>query len=191
MVFCPSCNTILDISKSPSLDQEGGVNYKALFDNILAQILSDDDKKIIEKIILSDINKLTEYKKLQTKEKEFVYNAVKDIQKKDNKIVAKESQEIQEAFHICNNCGYVRKIKPRTKILSRRVTGSTQTYNSRDVKSMVYNDILPYTRNYICPNSKCDSHTKHELREAKFKRRLNSYQVIYICTCCKTDFLYQ
>lgn len=191
MVFCPNCDTILDISKTSSTEQEGGANYKVLFKKILAQTLSDEDIKIIKKINLSDINKNTDYKSFATKEKEFIYNSIKDIL---NVPVSKSKgklREITEAFYICNNCGYIKKIKPNTKILSKRVAGISQNYNSRDVRSMVHNNILPFTRNYICPNKECESHKKHEKREAKFKRRLNSYKVMYICTACGTDFFYQ
>ena len=89
---------------------------------------------------------------------------------------------------ICNNCGYMKPIPEGTLIFSKVSTDIAQSYSTSDFKDMVYSDILPRTRKYICPNTKCESHTNPQKKEASFFRMNNTFKVKYVCQTCSTVF---
>jgi hypothetical protein len=93
-----------------------------------------------------------------------------------------------EYYFRCTNCGYIESIEHDTMIISKNVSGTVTEYDNKDhYVEMVNHHTLPHTRNYICPNISCDSHTDHSLRDAIwFKPNKNNYKIKTICTTCKT-----
>jgi DNA-directed RNA polymerase subunit M/transcription elongation factor TFIIS len=201
MFFCPECNNSFDITRT--VTQKGGANendvsdttetldkYSAIIQKISAnQSISVED---IENLDQQDLFKSQSFKKLKQKQREIIYNKIQDmLPKQKKKIFAnKDDNPIDDnlAFFICNNCGFTKKIQPKTLIFSRASESISQTYVSGNYKDMLHSDILPRTRRYVCPNAECISHKDADKREAVFFRLNNSYKVKYICQACETDF---
>ena len=109
-------------------------------------------------------------------------------QKKVFKDIVDKTDDQEKAFFICNNCGFIKRIEPRTLIFSRTSESISQSYDINEYNDMLNSKILPRTRKYVCPNSKCISHNDSYQREAVFFRLNNSYKIKYICNACGTDF---
>lgn len=197
MFFCPNCNNSFDIAKTaPSKDkakkekkQTGGKSIDELIDKILAKegVTQDD----VKGVTVDNLTKNPRYKKLKSKDKEHVFNTIQDLLPKAAKVVSKtETTQLGSirAYFVCDNCGFTKKIEPRTKIFSRSSDDISQTFGTTNYDPMLYSKIHPITRFYVCPNSKCESHKDPKKREAMFFRLNNSYKVKYICKTCKTAF---
>jgi len=170
--------------------QEGGDDINDIINKILdnEEITTDT----IGNIPFDDIIKSITYKKLKGKDKEIVFNKIQDILPVEQKQVIQENQEKKQQFEYsyfrCTNCGFLKKIEPRTLIFSKVSSDIAQNYVTSDVSIMKHSDILPRTRKYICPKKDCESHTNPEKREAVFFRMNNTFRVKYICTTCDTNF---
>ena len=146
--------------------------------------------EILKTIKPDDITKHLEFKKLDTKEKELVFNKIQDnLPQEKKKIIetAPTQKEESTALFICTNCGYTDKIQPKTLIFSKSTDTSSQDFSVSNYKNMLYSDILPRTRKYICKNPKCKSHTDPKEREAVMFRLNNKFNIKYICVSCKTE----
>lgn len=88
----------------------------------------------------------------------------------------------------CFNCGYTEQMEPGILLLSRAPQKAAIDYSDPNkYKDMMHDKTLPHTRNYVCPNETCISHTDHVLREAVwFKPSRHSYSVVFICKACST-----
>lgn len=177
--------------KNTEIALTGGYQYETIIKKILdkQELIFDD----IKELKIEELVKHPAYKKLKMKQKEYVYNKIQDILPKNEKKILidqpiKTLSTEEMAYFICNNCGYIKQIEPKTQIFSRTSTMISQSYDINEYKDMLYSDILPRTRKYICPNEKCESHKDPTKKEAIFFRLNNSYKIKYICTACKTDF---
>ena len=203
MYFCPNCNNVFNITKDST--QTGGENE--ISDNsettISSVSLTDEEKfmskllsndhitdKDINKISLDDLVQSTAYKKLKQKQKEIIYNKVQDLLPNDKKRLFNEkpNKNIEKAYFICNNCGYRKPIENGTLIFSKVSSDISQSYSPVQVENMKYSDILPRTRKYICPNTKCESHDDLTKREAVFFRLNNTFRIRHICQACDSVF---
>jgi len=201
MFFCPNCDNAFDITRS-SIQAGGEMSestsasyadstdkYDVLIDKILKNNVSYDDIKTIS---LDELLKSGQYKKLSASNKEQIFNKTQDLLPKDKKKISNLKIDNDEqrniAFFVCNNCGYTKKINDGTLILSRTSDNITQFYKTDDYDDMVYSDIIPRTRNYVCPNKQCETHKNIGKREAIFFRMNNSFAIKYMCTFCKTLF---
>lgn len=221
MFFCPQCNNSFDIARGTDPSLSGGfddhvANFTADFtvssDTLSSDILSSDGGDSISNIInklldnisispdsianlsVSDFTKHPLYKSLDSTSKSLVFNKLQDLLPKHKKKImhAKSSRPfVGNAFFVCNNCGYAKKISEGTRIFSRG-SDSASHASSLDINvdDMIYNSIepVPYTRKYNCPNNKCPSHKNPAKREAIFFRLGNSLNIRYICTTCRTSF---
>lgn len=112
-------------------------------------------------------------------------------EKQQQQIVEESSKKIKRekikktASLVCSNCGFNRRMNEGTVLYSKSVIKKTPVYSYHD---MIYSDIVPHTRNYNCPNDKCDTHAKPEKLDAIFFREGDTFNMIYICTVCKTQF---
>lgn len=216
MYFCPNCSNVFDITRTAK--QEGGMmNFEGLetISSSISSSGSDDDIMIggkldiyddiidrfinhntvesneIEKLSLDELVKSIAYKKLKHNQREYVYNKFQDLIPLKNKKVMKEEslkQTIDKAYFICNNCGYLKPIMEGTLIFSQVSSDVAQSYSASDTKDMKHSDILPRTRKYLCPNTKCESHIDLNKREASFFRMNNMFKIKYICQTCGTMF---
>ena len=169
--------------------QHGGDLYGDIIFKILKNkpISADDVKNVdVEKLIKS-----SDYKKLKSRYKQTVYNKIQDLLPKEKKKIILDGTKASSeniAFFTCTNCSYGERIKEGTLIFSRTSDSISQSYDTNDYSDLYHSTILPKTRKYVCPNTKCESHTNPELREAKFFRMNNSYTVKHICLTCKAQF---
>lgn len=211
MFFCQNCNNSYDITRNIQQKQQTGGNDSNSSDMTSTQELSSSSSKqdnyddIIKKALgnkleendVSNIDfnrfiKSNHYKSLEDPEKEIVYNKIQDILPDEQKKLMESRNNVDEstnaAYFICNNCGHSRKIQSGTLIFSRTSDAISQSYDIGDYKDLIYSDILPRTRNYICHNPKCPSHKDVMKKEAIFFRNNNSFAVKYLCTTCETVF---
>lgn len=190
-------NTLQEIIEETALLQKTHEDTQKggdIYDDLVQKILNNQpiDETDIKNININDITKSQTYKKLKIKNKEYVDNKIQDLLPLNEKKVMKDKVEKSldelSAYFVCNNCGYAIKIKPSTKIFSRTSEDISQNYAVSDYGDLLYSDIVPRTRKYICPNKKCESHKDNSKREAIFFRLNNTYKIKYICCTCKTDF---
>jgi len=88
------------------------------------------------------------------------------------------------AFFICKYCGNSEPIKPATQIYSKSYN-ATDNAEVEDYTYTIYDQTLPRTRDYICKNEKCESHTNDKVKEATLTKNVNE-QIVYICNACST-----
>jgi hypothetical protein len=218
MLFCPICSNTFDITKtnvqsggngndseseltwedssdkittdsstSSNYLQKGGVKNELteLFNNIITkkEVTYND----IKKYDLKEIVKKPEYKNFSSKNKEYIYNKFKELMPKNKNTKSKKYEDDNPAFFICSNCNFTKKINDGRIIYSKTygITKKTSTINMTD---MIYDDTLPRTRKYICPNTNCESHTNANIKEAVFYRDTDSYKINFICIACKSSF---
>lgn len=201
MYFCPDCNNLYDISRTiPSAQQTGG-KKKILLPSITSdsETISDSDTNTVNNIIKRDVNSVElsedEINKL-VKSKDF--NDLSEEKKSATLIKIKEKQDTPPdiltdkhagAYFICKKCGRYDVIRDGTLVVSKHAGGESLQENitPTDYKNMVNIPYLPITRNYVCPNEKCESHKNYSLREAIFFR-IPSRRVRYVCKACLTSF---
>lgn len=88
-----------------------------------------------------------------------------------------------KGVYICRICGHKAIIIPGTTIFVRPSDQIVKTYNSINTNK-IHDPTYPVTRNYICPNSICESHKDPTKREAIFYRISTTYDIQYICKTC-------
>ena len=167
------------------------------YNDIVNQILRNNNINLDDyNINIDNINKITKldvYKKLTPQYKEIVYNRLMDflsIEDKKKASFVVSTDQISSAYFICNNCAYFEPINNGTVVISK-----ISHYESRDkidhtdYKNISHIKTLPHTRNYICHNDKCESHSDHSKRDAVFYRLHGSYRVRYVCKQCFTSWI--
>lgn len=198
MFFCEKCNNFYDISKTAVSKQKGGevddMEGGDLYTTIITKLVSDKDlkKDDLKALDLKKLLKHSDFKKLKTKDKEYVYNRIQDLLPKGKKKLFKQLQsdivdENLQAFFKCTNCGFTKKIESGTKIFSISNEQSNKVIDIDLVNIMKHSDILRMTRRYKCPNDKCVSHKDPVKREAKMYRD-SSGGINYICLACNLKF---
>jgi len=213
MFFCPNCNNTFDITKDiTSVKQTGGkeelvsdsfsttttttttVDNKNEVDVIINKILKKEELEndLIESLDINNIVKNIAYKKLNIKDKELVFNTIQDLlpkeKKKLNELKFDTTLTDNKAYFMCNNCGFIKNIEPKTLIFSRRSDSMTQNFGTKGYKHLLNSNIVPRTKKYICPKQDCISHKDLDKKEAIFFRTNNTYNVKYICRACETIF---
>ena len=205
MLFCPTCENTLDISKTQpkskkqhiQLETPNTVSSSEIETDIaLSENNIDDTSNNINTIII----KMAAGEKISDKElneyrlDQFVKN--KTYQKLDKKtkpdVLAKlvshfeKLEDSTSAFYVCKNCMYARSIDSGTLIASKMSLGIGGGYTNFDkFKNMIYNKTSPRTKNYICIDEKCVSHKDNTKREAVFYRMGDGLQVWYTCVACQ------
>jgi hypothetical protein len=96
----------------------------------------------------------------------------------------------KKIYFICTTCGNSEIVKPKTLILSKKSHELSKEYfgNYNKNENIINISTLPHTRDYICPNQNCQTHTKPELRDAVFYRLGISFKIMYICSVCLTSW---
>lgn len=166
------------------------------YESIIKNLINNEPTDILDHMTLETVDKITKsssYKKLSGKDKEHVYNKIMEYVPQADKSKQMEtttSKSINIAYFICKNCGYSEQILPGTLVMSRVSSESVNEYTDHaQYKNMIKVKTLPLTRQYVCPNKICDSHTDYEKREAVFFRTKGSYRVRYICKACETSWI--
>lgn len=114
---------------------------------------------------------------------DIIFDIAKSIPNSDS---VSSDENKQKAYFKCSNCTYSEPIVDG-QVIMRKTADTNYVNNTVDYSDMADASYLPRTRNYICPNSKCESHTKYEKREAVFFRLNDSSKTIYVCTACRTS----
>lgn len=188
MEFCPKCNNIMDISRTPSkmIVQEPTTISQTTTENIKKR---DDEYLKVINMFKNQID-LTGQKinvdELQ-KHKDFV--SLKDKDKKDLLNILKTNEDDSlNAYYICKNCSHSERLIKRTNVLNKMYMGSVSGYNNVEMFKYYVNDkTLPHTRDYVCRNKSCQTHNNPEKKDAKwFRTNQNSYTTYYACTVCET-----
>jgi len=198
--FCDNCDNIMDVRKNimkPAdtlaseiietneiTETEQNIDYKIILDKV-----SNNEKLTHEELKSIDLKDLFEnkhYKSLAKKGevKKMILNMIEEMGNTDENI---------NAYFYCNNCCFSKKIENETKILTKH-SANTNTYNIHNeytdptlYKNKVFSNTMPITRNFVCPNDKCDSNTGKKPTEAIFFREnKDSYKLIHVCKVCLT-----
>jgi hypothetical protein len=207
MFFCPNCNNIYSITKTPPAQhiQYGGYNNSETPTSI-SDSDTNSDTDIVSTIIqtgnctkeiniktFDEIIKSPAYKKLSSKDKVLVKNKLIECLPQEDKISMMETNTTtssSNAYFICKNCGTFEKILQGTLVMSKlSVEGTHDFIDNTNYKNMIHVKTLPITRNYICPNDKCTSHKDPEKREAVFFRIGTQYRVRYVCKTCQISWI--
>jgi DNA-directed RNA polymerase subunit M/transcription elongation factor TFIIS len=188
MQFCPNCDNFLDISKK-TIGVEKKVGAPENFDKIIKNILNKSiSKEKLLNIFWSDITKSDPYKDLSSKDKETLkknYNYLLQS-------ISSSSVDLgNKAYYTCVNCYYSEEIRNKTKILTKTSNNIANRIHSIDRYKEYHNsNILPRTKNFICPNSDCEKKIKPEDKEAVFFRpHKDSLETWYTCSNCSEVWL--
>ena len=147
------------------------INPTSLFNTDFFNQMADDDKNKLADILSALDNR---------------YIAAYEDHKK---AVAKKAQIASKniAYYICKFCGNYKKIESGTIIYSKNYNTNVTSVDE-DYTYAIFDVTLPRTRNYVCKNTKCKSHTDESLKEAVIKKN-SLYQIIYVCTACNSHWI--
>ncbi len=186
-MFCPDCNSILDISKTSvkkayNLDMTPSSISETDDDKIkiiIEKIIKNDEIENIENVKLDQIVNHDAYLKLDKQKRTALLSKIE--------ILLAKQDDMTGAFYICKTCSYSKKIEPETKIATKIGISSQTNYLNKDkFKNKIYNRALPFTRRYICPNNSCIGNTDKKKHEAVMYRVGDTMKMMYTCCACKT-----
>jgi len=191
--FCKTCDNILDISRNQpdiyiadditptDVSSNSSVNY----DDIIEKIEKDEQisEQELSKIDFILLQKTQTYKDKNPKIKTKIRKRLDELIDKKN-----TSDSNVNAYYVCNNCSYNEPIQRNQLIASRLSDATTSKDNEYELKyrNKIFSSIIPSTREYKCPNEKCDTHTGKAPLEAKFCRTKGTTNLWYICVACTT-----
>lgn len=181
MVECLVCYDFNTFETSKLSQQYGGVNYDEIIEKIIDKSI---DKKVLVSVDLDKITKNTNYKKLDQKNKDLVYNTINHYNEKQKE--EKSNKKINmSANGVCNNCLNKTEIKPQTlickTIINNKIDIELSKNSGYDIIEL--DNTLPRTVDYICPNDKCETRKNSKIKEAVIFRE--SYKMTYKCVVCK------
>lgn len=165
MFYCSECSNIYDITKDPTQIISVQQTKENTSSELSSMSSSDSDNKNVP---------IEEPKEKQ------------NIQRQ--KSGQNERENPNQMYFICHECQNYESIKPGTRILTKTSIDVSKEYRNSKLKPdyLINITTLPRTRNYICPNKECVSHSDLSKREAVMNKFGESYTVTYICTACKT-----
>lgn len=192
MFFCNKCRYSFNITKDVQSKQIGGKINEAL------TVIFNKYKKnepIEEKDLLNVIGKdITDDERFEMMSKKDQRKMVSTIKAVDKNFfipaaVDPESPIVGSnvAYFICKFCKNNKPIKPQTLIYSKNYN---TTIEVEDYTFAVHDQTLPRTRNYICKNPKCKTHTDPQIKEAVLTKN-STEQIVYICTVCLSNWINQ
>lgn len=117
-------------------------------------------------------------------------NNIYDISNIPENVTEKKiiNKSVYNDYFICNTCNNNDIIVPGTLLLVKTDNINLLKHVNSDIK--INNPTLLQTRNYICPNEKCETHKFPELRHANMERiSHDSYKIRYICKICKIEWI--
>ena len=190
MFFCEKCRYLFNVTKDVKSKQIGGRINEALttiFNKYnSSQAIEDRDlKRIKGKDLLED----ERFEDMTKKEQRKLISTVKSVDKNffDEEKTAEPKIGSNIAYFICKYCKNSRPIKSGTLIYSKNYSMDSSV-ETEDYTYAIYDQTLPRTRNYICKNTKCESHKNDAVKEAALTKN-TSEQIVYICTACSTHWV--
>ena len=206
MFYCQQCNNMFDITKKlPDTTMSGGKNGSSStittqtggerVEDVLNNILTKKNVlyKDIQAVGIDNIIKHKDYKKLNRKSKEIVYNTIQSIiPLKDKKImdILKQTQKVNtQGYFLCTNCGFSSSINPGTIIYSKKKSSISYANNSNlnENRDYIHHNYLLRTKRFRCPNNKCTSFNNVDNQEAVIYRMKDTHNTRYMCTTCGTS----
>jgi hypothetical protein len=180
MSFCPVCYGILDIAKTVNRKPLSDLTVTESDDNVgttIEELLKGNDVDLngtkINQIKSSEV-----YNKLDKSKKAFLLTKIESL--------VSQNDETTNAYYVCSNCSFSKKIDPQTLITSKIGINSQNNYVNVDrYENKIYNRALRWTRNFICPNDKCPGKKDHTIHEAVMYRIDGTMQIMYTCCACK------
>lgn len=185
MTFCPKCDNFRDISKNsnqlivdetPTSISNSDQNTSTLINKILNNVeITEEERKQLD----SGIYSAQEFNVLSNKHKNIIKKYIQNLEQ--------SVPEDTNAYFKCNVCTYCEPIKSGTIALSKSSELNMDFIEDTEkYRDYVYSNILPRTKNYICPNSACKTHKNAALKKAIFFRKYHkSLVTMYICAECK------
>jgi hypothetical protein len=178
--ICGNCNFSLTIKKST--------------ENIIIKITTPNE--------LINASKVEEHQLLDIKlekvdlETFLTKKNIKEVERKRimDFYIEKASQKKIIAIYnlVCSTCGTEYLLNPETIIYSINFKKQSSSYNDDDIDLRLYDQTLPRTKDYICPNSKCETNDKkfdNANKEAVFYRAYQTYHMKYACLNCKASWI--
>jgi len=189
LLFCPNCDSMLDISKSTNKKVYNIENTPSdvtdtdedKISNIIDKLLKNEAIDAIENIKMDQIINHEAFQKLDKAKRSSV------MQKLEALFVKQDDSTI--AYYACKTCSFSKKIDPGTRVASKIGTSTQTNYlNSDKFKNKIHNRALRFTRNFICPNKDCPGERDPTKHEAIMYRIGETMQMGYTCTTCLTIF---
>lgn len=190
MYFCEKCRYLYNITKDVKNKQFGGKINDAL--TALLNKYNNNihiEEKDLKKLNGRDLKYDDRYDGMSKKEQKKLISLIKSIDKSffvEEQVVEPKIGS-NSAYFICKYCKYSKPIKPGTLIYSKNYNTNSSS-EIDDYTYAIYDQTLPRVRNYICKNSKCESHKNDSVREAVLTKN-TSDQIVYICTSCSTNWI--
>ena len=178
MYFCPSCNSNLDITKKINSPLVKEYNNEEKF---IEDILNNETSGIFnfKEFNISKVKNSNLFSKQSDNVKKKIIDTYKDHNNKMNKV-----------YFLCNRCNYHKLLSSGITVFKRNIKKNL----SEDIERLnikKYDNTLPRTKDFICPNNSCSSNKKEnfESKEAIFYRPFKGqYYIKYLCTSCDTSW---
>lgn len=203
MFYCRYCSDTLEIIKNTKISNQDKIQVINNPEELLEIVMNDIELKK-NKFINTDIQYSinwpeSDITKLNLKESN--KEIENDINTEDmqtmiiNKYrqIVKSQKNISSFYLSCTNCATTYFLEPGTILDSINYERSIVS-NDYDSKIRAHDPLLPRTKDFICPNSKCVSNIKKTdkkvliEKEAVVFRNTKEYNVTYICCQCNTQW---
>lgn len=168
MSFCPSCNTLLNITnKLTNFKKTNTVNI-FIASTLLGDITNEFDITFNDEQLRNN----AKFNNLPAEKQEIV------IKKFDELNAIKKTKR----YFICYRCGFNKLILSGTVLYKKNYSSQSDIF--RNISLYKYNNTYPRTKLYVCKNDKCPSHTNNEIKEAILIKDKNTYELLYLCAIC-------
>jgi hypothetical protein len=204
MFYCKYCSDSLEIIKNTNISNEDKTkqieNPENLFQIYLEDIESKKNRYINSDFQYTIMWPENDIENLNFKEL-IKNNNLNNISEEDLKNIlinkyrefVKSQKNISTFYLSCTNCSTTYFLEPETIIDSINFEKSA-IINDDDIKARISDPTLLRTKDYICPNSKCQTNLKKSdknmllEKEAVFYRSGKEYNIKYICCLCNTQW---
>ena len=154
---------------------------------LIEKLLENKKVELPENFSPDNLRKSSGFRKLNTKEKEQVINAIQESLPKTKKKLFENIQVSDDvAYWICKGCGFHKTLESGTVIYSESINDQKELATREDYSNLVDDVTLPNTHVYTCINKKCPTQKDPKQKDAVFKRVGNTYQLVYVCKACKS-----
>jgi len=178
--ICTKCNSLLSINKLSNI-----ITKKIL--TPIEFINATKSEEVFEYDIVLEKTDLNTYLSKNTKIK--IDDKTKLLEQYDKMRSYKKT--ISKYIINCTSCGENYILHPETIIYSLNFGKQQISFNDNDIGLKIHDQTLPRTKDYICPNSICETNIKNfniNNKEAIFYRASKSYHMKYACVNCKTSW---
>ena len=175
--ICTKCQFLLSITKISNITTKK-------ISTPIEFISATKSEEVIEYDIVLERNDLNTYLSKNTKIK--IDDKTKLLEQYDKMRTYKKT--ISKYIIKCTSCGETYVLHPETIIDSLNFGKQQILFNDDDIGIKIHDPTLPRTKDYICPNSTCETNIKNfniNNKEAIFYRASGSFHMKYACLVCK------